>query len=184
MDSCLRVNNPLVHLTLNLITLHVRTKRLWRLRSPEITQKLQLRAQWKEALDAEANRAYCSFLDEIAQSHYGLLRDTVNKLSVSDCLLSLAVRALEDGYVQPQFSDGDVLEITEGRHPMIEALRNAPFVPNTIRMEPRHKVITGPNMGGKSSVVRMVALCTIVSIKLTTVLSSVLRMCVYPRWLR
>ena len=136
---------------------------MWRLRSPGITTKLAERARWKEALEAEANRAYSLFLDEITQKYYGLLRDVVNKLALADCLLSLALRAVEDGYARPEFTDDDVLEIVEGRHPMIEALRDSPFVPNTIRMEHRHKVITGPNMGGKSSVVRMVALCTIVS---------------------
>ena len=141
-----------------------RTRAAWRLRSPGITAKLEERARWKEALEIEANRAYRSFLDDISREHYGLLRDVVNKLAVADCLQSLALRALQDGYVRPQFSDDDggVLEIVEGRHPMVEALKQTPFVSNTVRMSPRHKVITGPNMGGKSCVVRMVALCAIV----------------------
>ena len=140
------------------------TRHFWRLRSPEIAKKLEIRAQGQEALAAAANRAFRSFLEEISENHYALLRDAVNKLAVADCLSSLAVRALQPGYVRPQFSeDDDVLEIVEGRHPMIEALRDSPFVPNSINMQPRHKVITGPNMGGKSSVVRMVALCAIVS---------------------
>ncbi len=134
-----------------------------RLRSPEIIEKLQQRAQWKEALDAEANRAYRSFLEEISQHHYGLLRDAVNKLASADCLLSLAILASQQDFVRPQFSDDDVLEIVAGRHPMVEALRDSPFVPNTVQLDPRHQVITGPNMGGKSSVVRMIALCIIVS---------------------
>lgn len=128
-----------------------------------MTEKLEKRAQYKEALEAEANRAYLSFLQDISRSYYGLLRDAVNKLATADCLLSLALRATQNGYVRPQFTDDDVLEISEGRHPMVEALRESPFVPNSVRMEPRHKVITGPNMGGKSSVVRMIALCAIVS---------------------
>ncbi|KAJ3538219.1 hypothetical protein NM688_g6551 [Phlebia brevispora] len=139
------------------------TKYIRRLRTPEMTEKLEKRAQYKEALEAEANRAYSLFLQEISQNYYGLLRDTVNKLAIADCLLSLALRALQDGYVRPQFADEDVLQISEGRHPMIEALRDSPFVPNSIRMNPRHKVITGPNMGGKSSVVRMIALCAIMA---------------------
>ena len=73
--------------------------------------------------------------------------------------------------MRPQFVDdadedqgSRTLEIVDGRHPMIEKLRDEPFVPNTVRMHPQgHKIITGPNMGGKSSVVRMIALCSIVS---------------------
>ena len=146
-----------------LLTVSRSTRHFWRLRSPEIAEKLEVRARGKEALAAAANRAFRSFLEEISENHYALLRDAVNKLAVADCLSSLAVRALEDGYVRPQFSEEDALEIIDGRHPMIEALRDSPFVPNSINMQTRHKVITGPNMGGKSSVVRMVALCAIVS---------------------
>ncbi len=126
-------------------------------------EKLEQRAQLKEALDREANEAYQSFLAEITDDYYAVLRDAVNKLATADCLLSLALVALQEGYVRPQFSDDDVMEIEDGRHPMVEALRNDPFVPNTVRMQPRHKIITGPNMGGKSSAVRMIALCAIVS---------------------
>lgn len=134
--------------------------------------KLEQRAQYKEALEACASRAYRSFLDEIAQEHYAVLRDAVNKLAVADCLCSLALVAVQEGYVRPQFVDdtdedqgGRVLEIVEGRHPMVEKLKNEPFVPNTVHMHPQgHNIITGPNMGGKSSVVRMIALCSIVSV--------------------
>ncbi len=132
---------------------------------------LQERAQHKEALAAEAHKAFLSFLDEIIEKYYALLRDAVNKLAVTDCLFSLAQVAAQEGYCRPQFverADGeeDVLEIVKGRHPMIEAVRTDPFVPNSLKMgasDSRHKIITGPNMGGKSSVVRMTALCTIVS---------------------
>lgn len=75
----------------------------------------------------------------------------MNKLATSDCLLSLAHVALQDNYVRPEFTDDDVLEIEDGRHPMVEALRSDPFVPNSICMggeRPRNKIITGPNMGG------------------------------------
>lgn len=128
-----------------------RTKHTERYHTPEVKKKLQERAQYKEAIAAEAHRAFLSFLDEIAQNHYGVIRDAVNQLATADCLLSLALVALQDGYVRPQFTEEDTLEIVEGRHPMVEVLRSDPFVPNTIRMggdEPRSKIITGPNMGG------------------------------------
>ena len=125
-----------------------------------------------EALAAEAHKAYLSFLTEIVDKYYALLRDAVNKLAVTDCLFSLAqVAAAQDGYCRPEFVERkegceDVLEIVKGRHPMIEAIRTYPFVPNSLTMggsDSRHKIITGPNMGGKSSAVRMTALCAIVS---------------------
>lgn len=143
------------------------TKTVRRWRTPKMRELVDQRAQLQEALAIESNRVYQSFLQQIASRHYAILRDAVNKLSVADCLLSLALVALQPGYVRPTFSeDGNLLEIVNGRHPMVEALRDEPFVPNTVRMgakEPRSKIITGPNMGGKSSTVRMVALCAIVS---------------------
>lgn len=103
---------------------------------------MQERAQYKEALEVEARKAFSSFLDEIAQGHYGVLRNAVNNLAIADCLLSLAHVALQEGYVRPEFTDDDTLEIVEGRHPMVEALRSDPFVPNSVFMggrEPKSK---------------------------------------------
>ncbi|KAH0827010.1 muts domain V-domain-containing protein [Lanmaoa asiatica] len=137
-----------------------------RYHTPEVKNLIQERARYKESLAAEANKAYSAFLGEIAQSHYSLLRDAINKLAIADCLLSLAHIALQDGYVRPEFADEDGLDIIDGRHPMVEALRSDPFVPNSLSMggeSPRSVIITGPNMGGKSSAVRMVALIAIMA---------------------
>ncbi|KAI0713432.1 muts domain V-domain-containing protein [Earliella scabrosa] len=152
-------------------TLLSSTKYLRRYHTPVVRAKLQERAQYKEALAMEGNKAFLSFLSEITEKHYALLRDAVNKLAVADCLLSLAHIAQREGYCRPEFverQDGeeDVLEIVKGRHPMIEVLRTDPFVPNSVQMGgggSRHKIITGPNMGGKSSAVRMTALCAIMA---------------------
>jgi DNA mismatch repair protein MSH3 len=127
---------------------------------------VQERDQYQESLDAEAQRSFLHFLDEIAQNHYGVMRDAVDKLAMADCLFSLALVSLQGNYVRPEFTDEDVLEIDEGRHPMVEALSSDPFVPVSVKIgaeEPRSKVITGPNMGGKSSAVRMIALIAIMA---------------------
>ncbi|KDQ59554.1 hypothetical protein JAAARDRAFT_625109 [Jaapia argillacea MUCL 33604] len=142
------------------------TKHTRRYRPPEVTKKMQARNQLVETRQAEADKAYLSFLEEIIQNHYGVLRDAVTKLATADCLLSLASVAVQPGYVRPKFTEDDTLEIVEGRHPMVEALRSDPFVPNSVKMgdgEPRSKIITGPNMGGKSSCVRMIALIAIMA---------------------
>ena len=102
-------------------------------------------------LKAESSKAFQSFLSEIAQNSYALLRDAVNKLATADCLLSLAQVALQANYVRPEFTNDNMLEIIDGRHPMVEALSSDPYVPNSITMgdgEARSKIITGPNMGG------------------------------------
>jgi DNA mismatch repair protein MSH3 len=91
-----------------------RTKSATRYHTPEVKKKLQERAQHKEALEMEARKAFSAFLDEIAQGHYGILRNAVNKLAIADCLLSLARVALQEGYVRPEFTEDDTLEIVEG----------------------------------------------------------------------
>ncbi|KAI0747682.1 muts domain V-domain-containing protein [Daedaleopsis nitida] len=154
-------------------TLLTSTKYFRRYHTPVVRAKLQERAQYKEALALESQKAFLSFLTEINEKHYTPLRDAVNKLAGADCLFSLAQVAAQEGYCRPEFVDRpegegeeDVLEIVRGRHPMIEALRTDPFVPNSVKMgegAARHKIITGPNMGGKSSAVRMTALCAIMA---------------------
>ncbi|EIN07832.1 hypothetical protein PUNSTDRAFT_121053 [Punctularia strigosozonata HHB-11173 SS5] len=142
------------------------TKLLRRYRIPLVKQKIQERAQYQEALQAEAEKAYLAFLAEIARDHYAVMREVINKLATADCLLSLAHVASQEGYVKAEFTQEDVLEIEDGRHPIVEALSTNPFVPNTVRLgagSPRSKVITGPNMGGKSSCVRMTALIALMA---------------------
>lgn len=58
--------------------------------------------------------------------------------------------AKQNNYVRPEFTDDDVLEIVDGRHPMVEVVKSDPFVPNTVRMggeNSKSKIITGANMG-------------------------------------
>ena len=78
-----------------------------------------------------------------------------------DALLSFADRALAAGYVRPVVDDSDVLEIVDGRHPIIEQLPDAePFVPNSTKLDctaNQIMLITGPNMAGKSTYIRQVA---------------------------
>jgi DNA mismatch repair protein MSH3 len=132
-----------------------------------VKEKLTLREQFRETRDAAANRAFFSFLEDIAHNQYAIFRQVVNKLAAIDCLLSLTLVAMRNDYVKPHFTaEKDVLEIVDGRHPMVEALRADPFVPNSVSLgdeEPRCKIITGPNMGGKSSAVRMIALIAIMA---------------------
>ncbi|KAL5529107.1 hypothetical protein ACEPAG_5081 [Sanghuangporus baumii] len=144
------------------------TKYARRYRTPEVKKKLEERARFQEKLEVEANNAFMAFLSEIMEEHYVVLRNAVNKLAMADCLFSLAEVASQGDYVKPIFVDGevDVLEIQEGRHPMIELLRNDPFVPNTVSIggtDTRTKIITGPNMGGKSSTTRMIALIALMA---------------------
>jgi DNA mismatch repair protein MutS len=94
------------------------------------------------------------------------LLQAAEALAQIDALGSLAQCAAERGYVRPQFAEESELEIEEGRHPVIEAVLRTHFVPNDVRLLSeghRFILLTGPNMGGKSTYLRQVALLTIMA---------------------
>jgi DNA mismatch repair protein MutS len=94
------------------------------------------------------------------------LQTTARSLATLDALAGLAEVAARRRYTKPQLHDADEIEIRQGRHPVIEAMSDAPFVPNDLYMNnstERLLIITGPNMGGKSTILRQVALISILA---------------------
>ena len=95
------------------------------------------------------------------------LQNTAELVSVTDALCSLATVASHRGYVRPVVNDGDVIDIKDGRHPVVEAnLKDSLFVPNDTYLntaESRFSIITGPNMAGKSTYMRQTALIVIMA---------------------
>lgn len=141
------------------------TKKNSRYHPPEVVRLIRERDQHKEALANACDAAFADLLGEIG-SKYQAFRDCVQALATLDCLLSLADIATQPGYCKPEFTDQIGIDITGGRHPMVEQLLLDAFVPNDIHLsseETRALLITGPNMGGKSSYVRSVALIAIMA---------------------
>lgn len=99
------------------------------------------------------------------QSYVSVLQKQAKILSEWDILNAFARMADERKYSRPVFNDKNILEIKEGRHPVIEVSLKKVFVPNDIVMsqEENLALITGPNMGGKSTVMRQLALITIMA---------------------
>jgi DNA mismatch repair protein MutS len=103
----------------------------------------------------------------LAQS--GGLRACAEASAQADALLSLARVAADSGWVRPTVDGGDAIEIEGGRHPVVErALGQAgegPFVPNDVRLDSERRliVLTGPNMAGKSTAMRQVALIAVLA---------------------
>ncbi len=94
------------------------------------------------------------------------LQATARALAMLDVLVALATTAVRQRFVRPVLHDGDEIEIVAGRHPVIEALGNTPFIPNDLYMNnstERLLIITGPNMGGKSTVLRQTALIALLA---------------------
>jgi DNA mismatch repair protein MutS len=94
------------------------------------------------------------------------LANTARAVAVLDVMSSLAESACAHGYVRPVVDDGDVLEIEDGRHPVVEqSLPPGQFVANPTLLSPDARVmlLTGPNMAGKSTYLRQVALIVLMA---------------------
>ena len=94
------------------------------------------------------------------------IQATARALAALDALASLAETAARRRYVKPAMHDGDEIEIVQGRHPVIEVFNDDPFVPNSVYLNnstDRLLIITGPNMGGKSTVLRQTAIVCILA---------------------
>lgn len=96
----------------------------------------------------------------------GRLHKIASALAHLDVFTSLGELASQRRYNRPKMIEGDSLSIKGGRHPVIEITHDDPFIPNDTyldRSEHQILIITGPNMGGKSTYLRQVALCCILA---------------------
>lgn len=120
----------------------------------------------EKILDLET-RLFAELVRDTA-GHIQKLQADAAAISSLDCLLSLAAVSRRNHYVRPLVDDSLTLDITEGRHPVIETLM-APgeeYVSNSVRLDPSDQqiiIVTGPNMAGKSALLRQTALITLLS---------------------
>jgi len=128
--------------------------------TPELKEYEQKVLGAQDKAVAIEQRLYRELLETIGARTVDI-QETAQALGELDATLALADRALAAGYVRPTIDDSDVLEITDGRHPIIEQLPDAePFVPNSTLLNTttdQIALITGPNMAGKSTYIRQVA---------------------------
>lgn len=104
-------------------------------------------------------------LERVAAHVEGLLA-AADALAHLDAFASLAQVASERGYVRPEFVETSTLDVVDGRHPVVEVLLGTSFVPNDLHLherDTRFVVLTGPNMGGKSTYLRQAALLVILA---------------------
>lgn len=104
-------------------------------------------------------------LQVLAQT--GVIQQSAAALAELDVLSTFAERAMTLRYARPEIREDDILEIRDGRHPVIETLESAErFVPNDTWLDTRDQqlhILTGPNMAGKSTYIRQVALIVILA---------------------
>lgn len=134
-----------------------------------ITEELKdMEAQILGAGDRDTALEYQLFTDirlKLAENVHRIQK-TAFLLSKLDVYCSLAEAAVRGGYVRPDVDYGDAISITDGRHPVVEQSAELLFIPNDTDMDAagkRFMLITGPNMAGKSTYMRQVALITLMA---------------------
>ncbi|MBR2889518.1 MAG: DNA mismatch repair protein MutS [Oscillospiraceae bacterium] len=120
----------------------------------------------KDRLTALEYRIYTE-LREFLASQSSRIQLTASAIAGADCLCSLACVAVQRGYCRPEITLGSEISITDGRHPVVEQmLKDSLFVPNDTHLgaaDNQVSIITGPNMAGKSTYMRQVALIVLMA---------------------
>ncbi|MDR0861935.1 MAG: DNA mismatch repair protein MutS [Oscillospiraceae bacterium] len=134
------------------------TEELKTLESELLTAK-ERAAELEFALFAELRDAVSAAAERLGRS--------ASRVAELDALVSLAETAARENYCNPEVDMGGVIDIRDGRHPVVEsASRDAPFVPNDTYLDGKSKlgaIITGPNMAGKSTYMRQTALIVLMA---------------------
>lgn len=142
------------------------TKAVSRFHSPFVVENYRRLNQLREQLVLDCNAEWLDFLENFGE-HYHTLCKAVDHLATVDCIFSLAKVAKQGSYCRPTLQEEKKIIIKNGRHPMIDVLlgEQDQFVPNSTSLSDSERVmiITGPNMGGKSSYIKQVALVVIMA---------------------
>ncbi|QLL31129.1 hypothetical protein HG536_0A09460 [Torulaspora globosa] len=141
------------------------TKMISRFHTPNIIRLMEKLQYHKDLLLRDAENEYKSFLSRIVEE-YAALRNYISNIGIYDSLLALAATSCNGNYVRPKFTDKkQYIKAINARNPVIESL-DVQYVPNDVNMSEKDGkvlILTGPNMGGKSSYVRKVALLVILA---------------------
>ncbi len=132
--------------------------------TPELKEYESLVLNAQERIVELETRLFREVVERVAREGHRLLA-TARALAELDVVLSLAEVAVTHGYVRPRLSDNLEIHIRAGRHPVVEVTQDTPFVPNDTHMTPDAPIhiITGPNMAGKSTYLRQVALIVLMA---------------------
>jgi DNA mismatch repair protein MutS len=108
---------------------------------------------------------YASLREEVAACTQAII-DRAQALAELDVLVALATAAAESGLVRPEFNDEGRLSLRSARHPVLDRAMRGGFVPNDVLLDSEDNrliILTGPNMAGKSTFMRQIALCVIMA---------------------
>ena len=134
--------------------------------TPELKEYESRVLSAEEEILATERELFADVCKTISAQQNALLR-TAQAIAHLDAILSLASVAAREGYARPTLTEESILEIEAGRHPVVEKLleSSARYVPNDSRLDltSRIHLITGPNMSGKSTYIRQVAIITLLA---------------------
>ncbi len=134
--------------------------------SPELKEYENKVLSAEERISALENELFTNLRLEISK-HATTIFAVAQAIANIDTLVSLATAARDHGYSRPNIDDSQNLSISDGRHPVIEAsMLGKEFIPNNTMLDDNNNrllIITGPNMAGKSTYIRQVALITIMA---------------------
>src|SRR5436305_1873983 len=138
-----------------------------RLTTPELKEHEARVLSAEERIDEMERSIYADVLRQLGV-YYPQLIATAGAIAQVDVLLNFAEVAAHAGYVRPVIEQSSTIEIVGGRHPFVEqALDGDTFIPNDAHLEAEHEariiLLTGPNMAGKSTYLRQVALITLLA---------------------
>ncbi|KAG7281483.1 hypothetical protein CRUP_012426, partial [Coryphaenoides rupestris] len=139
-----------------------------RYHSPFLVERCRRLLQCREQLLLDCQRAWSDFLHHFGE-HYHTMKRAISHLATMDCLFSLAEVAKQGDYCRPEMCDSRChIMIRDGRNPAIDLLmgEQGQYVPNHTDLQGegrRTMIVTGPNMGGKSSYIRQVALVCVMA---------------------
>ena len=132
--------------------------------TPELKEKEQIILGAEEKI---INLEYNLFVEirDITKKYINDLQEISLVLSELDMLLSFATVAESNGYVRPEITDERIIDIVDGRHPVVEKVNKNDYVPNDVKMDSKTDIllITGPNMAGKSTYMRELAIIVIMA---------------------
>jgi len=132
---------------------------------PELKEYESLVLNARERLATAESDVYRRICAQVVESAEAVLA-TASAIAQVDVFCALAQAAVDNGYVRPVVDNGSAVRIREGRHPVVErVLSSGEYVPNDVELsgEERVLVLTGPNMAGKSTYIRQVALITLMA---------------------
>jgi DNA mismatch repair protein MutS len=128
--------------------------------TPELKEYEDKVLHAEERIGLLEHRLFLEVREAVAKETPRLQRIAAD-VAALDVLLALAECAARRNYVRPAVDDGDAIRIEAGRHPVIEASQAEPFIPNDLELDAATSqvlIVTGPNMGGKSTFLRQAAL--------------------------